>query len=341
MAKLTLTDLVAKFSSITAINANNDLIEAAIENTLSRDGTAPNAMAADLDMDSNAIINLPAATGATEPVRKGDIATDIQTAGVQSQGAWTTATAYAVNNLVTNGGSSYIATSAHTSGASTEPGVGGSWETVWIVAADKGDTGDTGPAGNDGIFDGTEATVSPAASDKIAILDISDSDNPKYVLFSDFGGGATAPTRTSQSLTGASVDVAIPSGCTQLIFKSDSDIVVSAAGASVQCRLVSSSTEETYTGINDVSGTVSQANAVLAFAIAPATSGTDRRVFGQVFAVRQARSSITRGVGWGGGTTANKRDLLTDGASDYDTLRFVTSTGTFTSGTIEIEFYYN
>ena len=57
MAKLTLTDIVAGFDT-GAYNANNTLIEAAIEKTLSRDGTTPNSMTADIDMNSNDINNI-------------------------------------------------------------------------------------------------------------------------------------------------------------------------------------------------------------------------------------------------------------------------------------------
>lgn len=57
MAKLTLTPIGSAYGSIGALNANQDAVEAAIENTLSRDGTGPNAMLADLDMNSNDILN--------------------------------------------------------------------------------------------------------------------------------------------------------------------------------------------------------------------------------------------------------------------------------------------
>lgn len=72
MPKLTLTDienLENQPAVITAINNNNAAIEAAMEKTLSRDGTSPNQLVDDVDMNSNRIINLPAATTATEPVR--------------------------------------------------------------------------------------------------------------------------------------------------------------------------------------------------------------------------------------------------------------------------------
>jgi hypothetical protein len=75
VAKLTLTDLVNitnETTVVAAINANNTAIETAMENTLSRDGTTPNTMGADLDMNSNQIINLPAAGSDTEPIRKAE-----------------------------------------------------------------------------------------------------------------------------------------------------------------------------------------------------------------------------------------------------------------------------
>jgi len=76
MPKLTLTDLVNlnnPTSAVTTINANSALIETALENTLSRDGTSPNTMGADLDMNSHQILNLPEATDATDPVRLGEL----------------------------------------------------------------------------------------------------------------------------------------------------------------------------------------------------------------------------------------------------------------------------
>lgn len=62
MAKLTLSNVAnisgAESAAIGVINANSDAIETALENTLSRDGTSPNSMAADLDMGNNDILNV-------------------------------------------------------------------------------------------------------------------------------------------------------------------------------------------------------------------------------------------------------------------------------------------
>lgn len=56
-------------SAANTTNANNTLLTAAIDNTLSRDGTSPNSMGANIDMNNNHILNLPAPITPDEPVR--------------------------------------------------------------------------------------------------------------------------------------------------------------------------------------------------------------------------------------------------------------------------------
>ena len=72
MAKLTLTDLTSLTSNETTavnqINANGALIETALENTLSRDGTSPNSMSANLDMNSKKLLNVAAGTSNSDGV---------------------------------------------------------------------------------------------------------------------------------------------------------------------------------------------------------------------------------------------------------------------------------
>ena len=58
----------------------------------------------------------------------------------QWKGPWLTATPYIIKDGVSNGGSSYICTSAHTSGSISEPGAGSNWESYWDVIAEKGTT---------------------------------------------------------------------------------------------------------------------------------------------------------------------------------------------------------
>lgn len=62
MTKLTLQNVLNILGNPTSaantINENNTLIEAALENTLSRDGATPNQMAADIDMNHNDLLNV-------------------------------------------------------------------------------------------------------------------------------------------------------------------------------------------------------------------------------------------------------------------------------------------
>lgn len=87
MAKLTLNNIDNESvpSASVTINANNDATEAAFENTLSRDGTSPNEMQADLDMNSYRLLNLPEARSNVDGdvVRVGDLGDLVALLGVQ------------------------------------------------------------------------------------------------------------------------------------------------------------------------------------------------------------------------------------------------------------------
>lgn len=98
MSKLITDDLANLENEATAVSTINDnfaAVETAMENTLSLDGTTPNAMGANLDMDSNRILNLPAPSAATEPARHGDITTYVTDATTQATAAAASATAAA------------------------------------------------------------------------------------------------------------------------------------------------------------------------------------------------------------------------------------------------------
>lgn len=73
MSKLTINDITSGYFSTAALNDAFTAIETAIENTVSRDGTAPNNMSGNLDMNSNRILNLPAPGDVKEPARLQDI----------------------------------------------------------------------------------------------------------------------------------------------------------------------------------------------------------------------------------------------------------------------------
>lgn len=150
MAKLTLSDLVSltnATAAITTINANSDLIEAALEKTLSRDGTSPNAMGAQLDMNSYRIINLPEATNPTDPIRLGEleelVQDQIDTVAVGPQGP-TGATGAAATIAV--GSTSTLSPGA----PATVTNVGSSSAATFNFGIPAGQTGATGATGATG-----------------------------------------------------------------------------------------------------------------------------------------------------------------------------------------------
>jgi hypothetical protein len=104
MAKLTLQDIASGYQSQTAYNENNAAIEGAIENTLSRDGSTPNQMEADFDMNSRRILNLPAPASDNEPARWVDVKDGVSVIGeaIPSQ------TGNASKSLTTDGSSLFF-----------------------------------------------------------------------------------------------------------------------------------------------------------------------------------------------------------------------------------------
>ena len=85
MAKLSLNSTVDISSATTAsatINANSAAIVTAFDNTLSRDGTTPNQMLSNLDMNGYRVLNVPAPTSATDLVRFGDLQSVVTPTGL-------------------------------------------------------------------------------------------------------------------------------------------------------------------------------------------------------------------------------------------------------------------
>lgn len=133
MAKLTLQSILSQFSSIAKLNANFQAIVTAFDNTLSRDGTAPNAMGADLDMNSNRVINLPSPVSSSEPALK-STTDSLQT---QITGVSTTVSGLQLDDI----GDVTITTPNDTQVLSYEGGV---WKNTDGIAGPKGDKGDPG-----------------------------------------------------------------------------------------------------------------------------------------------------------------------------------------------------
>lgn len=170
-----LTNITSPYGSKDVINNNSTAIQEAFLNTLSRDGASPNNMEADLDLDSNDILNvgtleateimlagtpLSPLTTAADEAEASRIAAEIaadeavaaaisamaaQNTMLKPRGNWATATSYALGDVVyvtvaqdaTNGGSSYFCSTAHTSSAAFATDLA----TKWGLLALKGATG--------------------------------------------------------------------------------------------------------------------------------------------------------------------------------------------------------
>lgn len=70
------TTLQNDSSAVTQLNANNAAITTAFKDVLALDGTVPNQMQTNLDMNSNQILNLPSPATVNSPVRLVDVASN-------------------------------------------------------------------------------------------------------------------------------------------------------------------------------------------------------------------------------------------------------------------------
>jgi len=53
-----ITNIASGFASTTALNSNFQSLQAGFDNVISLDGSTPNAMQADLDLNGNALLNV-------------------------------------------------------------------------------------------------------------------------------------------------------------------------------------------------------------------------------------------------------------------------------------------
>lgn len=133
--KATLSTISTGYNSLATLNANLEAINDKLDNTVSRDGSSPNTMEADLDLNSNDILNAGSIT--TNTIKVNGVTLVDATATPDWKGAWVTSTSYAKDDLVQNNGSTYICLVAHTSGAFSTDLAAVKWE----LFASKGDSG--------------------------------------------------------------------------------------------------------------------------------------------------------------------------------------------------------
>ena len=178
MAKITLSDVNSGYN-LSAINENFQALEDELNNkVLYRNNPegGPNACSSDLDLNGNSLLNVGGLTvdgddivalaneaidsAAAAAVSETNAAASETAAGVSETnaaasaaivadweylGPWAPSTSYAVNNVVSYSGSTYICTTAHTSTGSFEAG---NWDVLAQQGAAGAGTGDMLGANN-------------------------------------------------------------------------------------------------------------------------------------------------------------------------------------------------
>lgn len=125
MTKIVLTDLANlqnETTAVNAINSNNAVLEAAFDNTLSRDGTSPNTMNAPLDMNAKQILNLPAPSTVNSPARLIDV-TSNPTIVIPGTGTSGHVVGYLDTNNTTSGNNIHSGTETFNGAATFNAGI--------------------------------------------------------------------------------------------------------------------------------------------------------------------------------------------------------------------------
>jgi hypothetical protein len=164
--KPTISTISSGFNSTATINASLEALRDGFDNTLSLDGSTPNAMLADLDLNGNSILN----AGEIDVLGlrlNGQQITDISSVP-EWRNAWTTGRAYVKNDLVQEAGNAYICLVDHTSGTFSTDLVALRWELFAAKGAAGAGTGDM--LGSNNLSDVTDvatarANISAQASD--------------------------------------------------------------------------------------------------------------------------------------------------------------------------------
>lgn len=163
MPKLEFTELENlqnEQSAVDAINANMQAIADAIENTLSRDGTAPNALEANLDANNRRILNLPVPTNNTEPARHGDLEQYVDRAEAAAEEA--EEAAGGIGDAVDQTAANAAAAAASASAASTSAGTASTAATNAQTAENNAEAAQAAAEAYADLLEGVPSTTSLA-----------------------------------------------------------------------------------------------------------------------------------------------------------------------------------
>jgi hypothetical protein len=123
------------YNGLTPINDNFTNIQEKFDNTLSLDGSTPNAMSSSFDMNGYNVINVNAVYADTLFLNGSRLLTSVSAQTWRSD--WLTTTSYNLNDLVKESGNVYICLEAHTSATFATDLAALKWELYSV----KGETG--------------------------------------------------------------------------------------------------------------------------------------------------------------------------------------------------------
>jgi hypothetical protein len=135
-----LPTITGQFASAGQLNQAFRDIEDAFDNTISRDGSVPNTMSADLDLNGNALLNV-GTIDADNLTLNGQQIVDL-TSVPEFRSTWQTGVAYVKNDLVRQNGDVYICLVAHTAGTFATDLTALRWELFVQRGAAGAGTGD-------------------------------------------------------------------------------------------------------------------------------------------------------------------------------------------------------
>lgn len=206
MAKVVLSDLTSiqnDPSAVDTINNNSEIIEDAFDNTLSRDGSTPNQMESNLDMNNNRILNLPRPFNPNEPARLRDVgdarslAEDAAASAAAAAISASEAEQSSINAATHEAGAGASATAAHAS----EVAAAASASSASTSAATA--TTQAGIATTQATNAGNSATAA-AGSASSASTSATNAANSASSASSSASAASTSATNASNSATAAS-----------------------------------------------------------------------------------------------------------------------------------------
>lgn len=278
MAKLTLNDVTNlnnQTSSQSTINGNSRSIETALENTLSRDGTSPNQLNTDIDMNNFRLLNNPAPIQPSHLVRKSEL--DALIPDING------ATEEALGDIENARVSSVASVNSASSAA------------LASIQADK----------NAAAASAAAAAASATASDDSASA-ASGSANSATDSKNAAATSATSAS-SSASASAASAAASLASANAAAISASSMDASVAAAAASASAASGSASAAASSASAADASQTAAAGSATAASGSATAASGSATAAAGSATA---ASSSATAAAG-----SATAADASADSAA--------------------------